>query len=166
MVGNFLILNMGILSSWMNRDSRFTFTYFAMFDYSKDFLLLDLDNTILHSIKIDDKYQTFYRPYLDVFLEKCKKYNVIIYTNSIFSYAMECMKPLKNFQPCYLIARNTETAYAKTLDIVKKNLPIGNRKVIAIDDLEENFQDMANVIYVKPWTVDQVNDTELLYVFN
>jgi FMN phosphatase YigB (HAD superfamily) len=176
MIKNMIFLNMGILNSWFKEDRRvqddshfkkdtlYKIVSLGIVDCNKDFLLLDLDNTILHSVKIDDKYHTFYRPHLDVFIEKCKNYNVIIFTNATYLYALECIKPLNSLKPSYIIARNTEVAYPKTFEFVKNMLPIGNRRTIAIDDLKENFKDMENVIYIKPWTYDLIDDNELLYV--
>ncbi|CAG9324329.1 unnamed protein product [Blepharisma stoltei] len=124
-------------------------------------LVLDLDHTLLHTIKgssakpnihqinIDGiVFSTRLRPHLDFFLENLKdKYEFFVYTKGSRKYAHQMMKlidPHKEYFGERLISQDDEPGESgKSLKIL---LPKDNTMVLILDDTHEVWPDSPNLV--------------------
>jgi len=125
-------------------------------------LVLDLDETLIHSNQVDDK--VLVRPGAKEFIKELTScYEVVVFTAGIKEYADWA---LSFVDPEGLIAyklyREHTTkkngVYVKDISKLGRSL----KRVIIIDNIVESFQfQSANGIFIKPWKGD-TNDRELI----
>ena len=157
---------------------------------SKKILILDLDETLVHSsfypfnsddetdtnsdifftILFNNKYYDVYvllRPFFHEFLEKMSKaFDIYIFTASIKEYAEPLLIKLdkKNLIKKKLFRENCtlseDNKYIKDLNILNENL----KNVILLDNNPNSFRyNKCNGIPIKTWHFDQ-NDKELIKI--
>jgi Dullard-like phosphatase family protein len=139
-------------------------------------LVLDLDETLLHVTKINNKLSLYnnssttvkviYRPHLFSFLSRMKKiYEIILFTVSLPEYANKIINLIENKEKyfSYKLFRQHATFY-QNKDYVKDISKLGRdlKRVIIVDDMPQNFSlQKENGISVKPFYGDNTNDMTL-----
>jgi Dullard-like phosphatase family protein len=139
-------------------------------------LVLDLDETLLHVTKINNKLSLYnnssttvkviYRPHLFSFLSRMKKiYEIILFTVSLPEYANKIINLIENKEKyfSYKLFRQHATFY-QNKDYVKDISKLGRdlKRVIIVDDMPQNFSlQKENGISVKPFYGDNANDMTL-----
>jgi carboxy-terminal domain RNA polymerase II polypeptide A small phosphatase len=156
-----------------------------MYEKSDKLLILDLDETLIHSSEYkldfdeDFRFESFFvykRPYLDWFLEDLLKHFTIgIWSSGGDDYVLEIINRIKpenaEFEMVWGRSRCTikrdrksdNYYFEKKLDKVKKK-GFSLDKVIVVDDSpEKSKSNYGNAIYIKEFVGDQ-NDEELKYL--
>ena len=155
---------------------------------NKKTLILDLDETLIHSYVTDDiiinnnnnllfqyysnednsqKYiRVIFRPYLKEFLETIsKKFEIVIFTASIKNYASPLIDIIDRNNICkHRLFRDDclmiNGTFIKNLELLNKNL----KDVIIIDNSSKSFLlHPQNGIKIKSF-INDLNDKELLYL--
>ena len=134
-------------------------------------LVLDLDETLIHSDRRDPEYRTYkVRPYCNEFLTDLSKYfEIVIFTAAMQAYAdriVDEIDPSGNIK--YRLYRQHCGAQkvGYNFRVVKDMRHLGRdiTKTIIVDNLEENFTSTCpyNGIAIKDWYGDKPKDQELL----
>ena len=153
-----------------------------MLELPKILLILDLDETLIYSSEHElereadfkvGSYFTYKRPHLEAFLEMCfEHFEVGVWTAGTEDYASEIVRQvfgtrvLKFFwtrERCTVryFEDIGERIYTKPLAKVRK-LGFHLERVIAVDDVAENYHDAyGNLVQVRKYLGDS-SDTELL----
>jgi CTD small phosphatase-like protein 2 len=125
-------------------------------------LVLDLDETLIHSNQADDK--VLVRPGAKEFIKELTVcYEVVVFTAGIKEYAdwaLSFVDPdeLIGYKLYREHATKKNGVYVKDISKLGRNL----KRVIIVDNVVENFQfQSANGIFIKPWKGD-MNDRELV----
>ena len=137
---------------------------------SKKFcMVLDIDETITHTLKLPFGDYFLVRPGLKIFLEEMKKYfEIIIFTSSPKSYADNILDKIdinKEFFKYRLYRRH---AIYENGDCVKKLSMIGRdlKKIVFVDNLKSNAKYNPDNLYnIKSWYSD-IDDDELIKLKN
>lgn len=147
-------------------------------------LVLDLDETLVHSeyiqpnyydyvfkVRLNNNFQNIYvsyRPGLKLFIERvCKEFEVVIFTASIKKYAKEVIKSFDPHQKIKnLLYRDYCTEvhgeYVKDLRVLGRDL----KSTVIIDNKKESFMfQPSNGIEITTWINDR-NDRELDHMFD
>ena len=133
-------------------------------------LVLDLDETLVHSIKNNDGHnpKALVRKGTELFIEKLSEYcEIVIFTAGKQDYAdsiidnLDCVDKVS-----YRLYR--EHTYIHNESIIKDISRLGRdlAKVVIVDDIEDNYQlQKENGLHISEYIGDD-NDTELLYLMD
>ena len=132
-------------------------------------LVLDLDETISHSIKINYGNYFFLRPGTIEFLNELSKfYEIIIFTSSPKEYADDILDKIDSsgdlishrlYKPHVIFEKGKSV---KKLELIGRDL----NKIIFVDNLKYNAKyNLKNLYLIPSWT-DDINDNELYKLEN
>ena len=132
-------------------------------------LVLDLDETISHSIKINYGNYFFLRPGTIEFLNELSKfYEIIIFTSSPKEYADDILDKIDSsgdlishrlYKPHVIFEKGKSV---KKLELIGRDL----NKIIFVDNLKYNAKyNLKNLYLIPSWT-DDINDNELYKLGN
>ena len=132
-------------------------------------LVLDLDETISHSIKINFGNYFFLRPGTIEFLNELSKfYEIIIFTSSPKEYADDILDKIDSsgdlishrlYKPHVIFEKGKSV---KKLELIGRDL----NKIIFVDNLKYNAKyNLKNLYLIPSWT-DDINDNELYKLGN
>ena len=174
-------INASSLSSLSQSQSQSTFTpYNSVVPKNKKTLILDLDETLVHSsfkpfyskpdihlnIKFDNEYHNVYvlkRPYVDEFLSTMSMYyNIIIFTASIKEYANPLLDKLDKHKCIQQRlfrgdCKEQDGLFIKDLSVIRQHL----KDLIIVDNNPVSYSvNVDNGIPIKTWHYDK-RDCEL-----
>ena len=132
-------------------------------------LVLDLDETISHSIKLNFGNYFFLRPGTIEFLNELSKfYEIIIFTSSPKEYADDILDKIDSsgdlishrlYKPHVIFEKGKSV---KKLELIGRDL----NKIIFVDNLKYNAKyNLKNLYLIPSWT-DDINDNELYKLEN
>ena len=133
---------------------------------SKKFcMVLDIDETITHTLKLPFGDYFLVRPGVKVFLEEMKKYfEIIIFTSSPKSYADNILDKIDVNGDIIKHRLYRRHAIYENGDCVKKLSMIGRdlKKIVFVDNLKTNAKyNPDNLYHIKSWYSD-IEDNELI----
>lgn len=127
-------------------------------------LVLDLDETLIHSLDQQDS-NPLIRPGALKFLEELSPYyEIVIFTAAVQDYADEIIQMLdkENKHVKHRLYRQHTTVFKKSYLKDMSKLGRDLSKLIIIDNARDNFQlQNENGIFITTW-IDDENDTELI----
>ena len=153
-----------------NKKENYISIPFIKTNMKKNFcLVLDLDETISHSIKLNFGNYFFLRPGTIEFLNELSKfYEIIIFTSSPKEYADDILNKIDSngdlishrlYKPHVIFEKGKSV---KKLELIGRDL----NKVIFVDNLKYNAKyNLKNLYLITSWT-DDINDNELYKLGN
>ena len=153
-----------------NKKENYLSIPFIKTNMKKNFcLVLDLDETISHSIKLNFGNYFFLRPGTIEFLNELSKfYEIIIFTSSPKEYADDILNKIDSngdlishrlYKPHVIFEKGKSV---KKLELIGRDL----NKVIFVDNLKYNAKyNLKNLYLITSWT-DDINDNELYKLGN
>ena len=128
-------------------------------------MVLDIDETITHTLKLPFGDYFLVRPGVKEFLDEMKKYfEIIIFTSSPKSYADNILDKIDCNGEYFKHRLYRRHAIYENGECVKKLSMIGRdlKKIVFIDNLKSNAKyNMGNLYLIKSWYSD-IDDTELI----
>ena len=150
----------------LNKTSSTPTTPFIRCAMKKDFcLVLDIDETIVHSMNLPFGNYFLLRPGVIQFLEELSKlYEIIIFTSSPKIYADRILNKI-DIDNNYISHRlyKDHVIYEKGKSVKKLNM-IGRdlNKIIFVDNMKSNAKyNLQNLCHVSTWIYD-INDEEII----
>ena len=128
-------------------------------------MVLDIDETITHTLKLPFGDYFLVRPGLQEFLQEMKKYfEIIIFTSSPKTYADNILDKIDVNDAFFKYRLYRRHAVYENGDCVKKLSMIGRdlKKIVFVDNLKSNAKYNPDNLYnIKSWYSD-VEDNELI----
>ena len=132
-------------------------------------LVLDLDETILHTMNLPFQNYFLLRPGVIDFLEEISKlYEIIIFTSSPKSYADPLLNKIDNDNKYFSHRLYKEHVIfekgksVKNLNLIGRDL----NKIIFVDNMKCNAKyNLKNLYLISSWT-QNINDEELINIIN
>lgn len=150
-------------------------------------LILDLDETLIHSSESDlgypsdfqfDRYFVYRRPHLEQFLKEISKhYTVGLWSSADDSYVEEIVKNIKPLNVDFELAwgrsrctmkrdYSTDSYYFEKRLEKLKSKGFRLEQILIVDDSpEKSRNNYGNAVYIKEYLGDQ-EDQELLHLYN
>ena len=132
-------------------------------------LVLDIDETITHTLKLPFGDYFFVRPGVKEFLREMVKYfEIVIFTSSPKSYADNILDKIDIYNEFFshrlyrkhVVYENGNSV--KRLDMIGRDL----KKIVFVDNLKSNAKyNPKNLYHIKTWTND-INDNQLILLKN
>ena len=128
-------------------------------------LVLDLDETLTHTLKTPFGDYFLMRPGVKEFLQEMKKFfEIVIFTSSPKSYADNILEQIDIHNEFFMYRLYRRHAIYENGECVKKLSMIGRdlKKIVLVDNLKSNAKyNMDNLYHIKTWHFD-VDDNELI----
>ena len=128
-------------------------------------MVLDIDETLTHTLKLPFGDYFLMRPGVKDFLQEMKKYfEIIIFTSSPKSYADNILDQIDIHNEFFNFRLYRRHAIYENGECVKKLNMIGRdlKKIVFVDNLKSNAKyNLDNLYHIKTWHFD-VDDNELI----
>jgi RNA polymerase II subunit A small phosphatase-like protein len=124
-------------------------------------LVLDLDETLVHSHRDKQRLEIFMRPFLKQFLEvMARNYELVVFTSSMPDYSEGIIAQLPHVAHRLYRYHTTRLRHRHIKDLSRLGRPL--EAVVMVDNEEENFVlQKENGIRIAEWTGDDPHDQEL-----